>query len=299
MKFVLPASVFIAVFFNHYLMHEFPSLPNRFQYLSDLIIVAVGAVVILRVTLLRRVRLIPIGYWLVFIAFTYVVVAGAVVNHVSPEITFAGIRFYFKYVPLFLIPIAYDYDARDVKRLWIMLIALSLLQLPVALHQRFIEYSGDPSGDKIAGTLGLSTSLSLFLVAMITVVAALYIDKQSALKISSSPVSIVPTPRFDQRDEDHSDRARGRRRGVAVRTAERARLATDDGGRCSRMRAAGRIRSGIRPPLQSARRKPWIPRFHQRSRPRRRWIQPAGRRSESGCACTGKSRSGRAALQID
>jgi hypothetical protein len=182
-KFLLPASVFVAVFFNHYLMHEFPSLPNRFQYLSDLIIVAVGAVVILRVTLLRRVRLIPIGYWLAFLAFTYVVVASAIVNHVSPEITFAGIRFYFKYVPLFLIPIAYDYDARDVKRLWIMLIGLSLLQLPAAFHQRFIEYSGDLSGDKIAGTLGLSTSLSLFLVAMITVAAALYIDKKISLKL--------------------------------------------------------------------------------------------------------------------
>lgn len=182
MKFLLPASVFVAVFFNHYLMHEFPSLPNRFQYLSDLIIVAVGAVVILRVTLLRRVRLIPIGYWCAFLAFTYVVIASAIVNHVSPEITFAGIRFYFKYVPLFLIPIAYDYDARDVKRLWIMLIGLSLLQLPAALHQRFVEYRWDPSGDKIAGTLGLSTSLSLVLVAMITVSAALYIDKKISLK---------------------------------------------------------------------------------------------------------------------
>jgi len=186
-KFWLPASAFVSAFFVHFVMHEFPFLPTRFRYLPELAIALCAVVAIPRLVALRRFGLVPLRYWMVFFLFTYVVVSAAIINHVSSEVTFAGIRFYYRYVPLFLLPFAFDYAPRDVKRLFMLLIALMLIQLPVAFHQRFVEYAFDPqNGDVISGTLSLSTSLSLLSVGMITMVVALYISRHIGFKLAAA-----------------------------------------------------------------------------------------------------------------
>ena len=188
MKFLLPAGVIIAVFFVHLVMHEFPQLPPRVQYVPELLIGLCGAICLARLVALRRFGLVPLRYWVVFFVFTYVVVSSAIVNHVAPDVTFAGIRFYFRYVPLFLLPFAFDYDERDVRRLGILLVVLALIQVPVAFKQRFIEYVAavDRSGDAISGTLSLSNSLSLFSVGMITMTAAFYIARRMGVLLASA-----------------------------------------------------------------------------------------------------------------
>ena len=114
-----------------------------------------------------RFVLIPLRYWLLFLGFPDVAISAAVVNGVSPDVTIGGIRFYFRYIPLFLLPFAFDYSDKDLRRLFILLVALALVQIPVAFKQRFIEYAKVVSGDVITGTLSLSTSLTLFCIGMI------------------------------------------------------------------------------------------------------------------------------------
>ena len=182
MKFLLPASVFLSVFFVHFMMDTFPSLPDRFQYMPDLAIAGVAAIVVARLVATRRFSRLPMRYWLAFLCFLYVIVAGLILNEVSPGVVFGGVRFYFKYVPLFLLPFAFDYSQADSKRLFVLVGALALIQIPLALHQRFFEYSDTISGDVITGSLGSSTSLSLFAIGMIIFVVALFLDTRVNLK---------------------------------------------------------------------------------------------------------------------
>ena len=184
MKFLLPASVFVSAFFVHFLMHEFPALPDRFQYLPDLPIVGLGAIVVIRLVASRRFSQIPIRYWLVMLCFLYVIVSGLILNEVSPDVVFGGIRFYFKYVPLFLLPFAFDYSQADIKRLFVLLAALALIQVPLAFRQRFSEFSHLATGDVITGSLGSSTSLSLFAIGMVVFLVALFVDKRVSLKLA-------------------------------------------------------------------------------------------------------------------
>ena len=181
MKFLLPATVFLCVFLVHFVMHEFPSLPDRLQYLPDVPIAGVCAIVIGRLVATGRLSQIPLRYWIVFLCFLYVVVSGLILNEVSPGVVVGGIRFYFKYIPLFLLPFAFDYSPADAKRIFKMLSVLALIQIPLALRQRFSEYSGIVSGDVITGSLGSSTSLSLFAIGMIVYVVALFVDKRISL----------------------------------------------------------------------------------------------------------------------
>ena len=178
MKFLLPVAVFLCVMLVHLLMREFPSLPDRFQYLPDLAIAGVSAVVILRLVTSRGLSRIPLRYWIVFLCFLYVVISGLILNKVSPGVIVGGIRFYFKYLPLVLLPFAFDYSQADAKRLFKVLAVLALLQALLALRQRFSEYSNVVTGDVITGSLGSSTSLSLFAIGMIIYVVALFVDKR-------------------------------------------------------------------------------------------------------------------------
>lgn len=187
MKLLLPAGVFLAVFFVHFVIHEFPQLPPRVQYFPELLIALCSAIALVRLVVLRRFGLVPFRYWIVFLVFTYVVASAAIVNDVSPDVTFAGTRFYFRYVPLFLLPFAFDYTDRDLKRLMILLAALALIQIPVAFKQRFVEYVSAPeNGDVISGTLSLSTSLSLFSVGMIVAMAALYVGRHIGVILATA-----------------------------------------------------------------------------------------------------------------
>ncbi len=153
MKLTLPLSIFVVTFLVGFVLQRFPGLPRQFIYIPDMVVGLVGSIVIVRIIATKRLGRVPLRYLLVFTAFCYVVVCGALVNGLAPGVLFAGLRTYFKYVPLFLIPFAYDYSRRDIEKLFVGLLVLALLQIPVALYERFDLYRGLPSGDVVTGTL--------------------------------------------------------------------------------------------------------------------------------------------------
>ena len=192
-KLILPASVFMVILLVNFLQQEIPSLPTRIQYVPDAVIAGLTAIVIARLIVMRGLAIVPLRYWLVFLAFVYVVASGTILNGVSPDVTFAGIRFYFKYVPLFLLPFAYEYSEKDIRRLYLLLGAFALIQIPVAFRQRFVTFTDvytAGTGDVITGTLSLSTSLSVFLVGAIVIMAAFYLDKRITLK-AAIPLALL------------------------------------------------------------------------------------------------------------
>ncbi len=119
-----------------------------------------------RLVLLGRIGLVPLRYWLVFLGFLYIVVCGSILNALSPDVAFAGIRFYFKYVPLFLLPFAFDYSEKDVKRLFTLVMILAFIQIPLAVRQRFFMFADKLSGDVVTGTTASSGGLAVLSVAL-------------------------------------------------------------------------------------------------------------------------------------
>jgi len=112
-------------------------------------------------------------------------------------VTFAGIRTYFKYVPLFLIPFAYAYSQRDLNILFRIVVLLALVQIPVAFYQRFVEYSKLLTGDVVTGTFGVggSGTLSILLVCCALVLASHALTGRLSILLSGllSLVLLVPT----------------------------------------------------------------------------------------------------------
>ena len=184
MKSLLPLSVFVSTFLISFAIQRVPGIPKQFVYFPDLVIGCVASFVVVRLIATKRLGRIPLRYVLLFSAFCYVVISGALVNHLSPEVLFAGLRTYFKYVPLFLLPFAYDYSDRDIKYQFVALLCLGLLQIPVSFYQRFIQYRDSHRVDVITGTLagGGSGTLSIVLVSMVTAIIALYLGKRISVR---------------------------------------------------------------------------------------------------------------------
>lgn len=118
---------------------------------------------------------ISIKYVLLFFFICFHFLIGAVVNGVEPTTIIAGIRNYFKYLPLFLLPLVYEYNDNDIKRQLYVLLILGMFQFPIALFQKFV-LSVHP--DIVAGTFGIGSIMSLYLVCSIVILTGFYFKER-------------------------------------------------------------------------------------------------------------------------
>jgi hypothetical protein len=179
MKNALPITLFLVLFFTDFLREQLKLLPEVFIYLPEAFYALIAIIAIVRI-IARKTLNIPIRYIITFMGFLYVVIAGIIINDVSTITTIAGIRAYFKYVPMFLLPLAYDYSKDDIKKQFIVLLSLGLIQLPVTIWQSFFL---NKHVDFVTGTLSISNSLSIVMVGLILMLLALYLRQLISLKI--------------------------------------------------------------------------------------------------------------------
>jgi len=138
-----------------------PFAPPRLSLLLDAFIGVIAVVVFVKILAERSWGLIPAKYLLLLLAFTYVCIAGLVINAVSAETAFAGTRYFFRYVPVFLLPFAFKLEERDQKIILGVFVIIALAQLPVSIWQRFFLYSDLVTGDEVRGTYGSSASIAV------------------------------------------------------------------------------------------------------------------------------------------
>jgi len=126
----------------------------------------------------------PLKYTILLIIYLAHLGIGFLLNDVTWWTMLAGLRIYTKFIPIFLIPLVYPFSQRVFKNLILWIFALSMLQLPVVLWQRFIKYATSLSGDPMGGTLGVSTSgvLSIYLVVIISFLIAFYFKEEISLQ---------------------------------------------------------------------------------------------------------------------
>ncbi|MEW6233117.1 MAG: hypothetical protein AB1566_12495 [Chloroflexota bacterium] len=120
----------------------------------------------------------PGRYILLLALLAVEVITGWLLNVVPSQSIFVGIRVYFKYIPLFLLPFAYRFSEVEIKKQLFLIGAFAILQLPISVYQRLVQFKGFMSGDVVSGTLTISSFLSIFLVSVISVLYGLYLKKQ-------------------------------------------------------------------------------------------------------------------------
>jgi O-antigen ligase len=141
-------------------------LPDVLSGLVAVYVIAVGAK--------QQFRNVNPKYWFIFGALLLVVACGPIVNQEAPGPIINGMRYYLRAVPFFFLPAVCHFEERDLRRYAALLLALALLQLPIALDQRFeLAAEGRFTGDYVYGTLMISGILSLFLITVLCLIGAL------------------------------------------------------------------------------------------------------------------------------
>ncbi len=121
-----------------------------------------------------RFRLVAPRYWLAFFATAAVISCGVLANHMAPGPLLEGLRFYLRAMPMFFLPAVFQVSESQVRTQLRLVLAVALVQLPISVYQRYTIYAaGHTSGDDVYGTLMISSIMSIFLIAVICVAAAL------------------------------------------------------------------------------------------------------------------------------
>jgi len=173
-------SLFFSIFLLDYLQ-GIGLLPRVFTYIPELLSVIAGIIVIFIFVVRKSINLTP-AYGLIFIFLAVLILTGIFANQVPPETLFVAIRKYLKFLPFFFLPLVYDFSEKEIKGQIIVILGLTLIQLPVALYQRFVESVGSSSGDLIGGTLGSAVRgsglLTVYLVCAVAILTAFRVRKR-------------------------------------------------------------------------------------------------------------------------
>jgi hypothetical protein len=126
-----------------------------------------------------RFELVAPKYWLAFGALAVVILCGIVNNGTGSGAIITGMRFYMRAMPMFFLaavaPVSDDTLRKQLK----LLLGIGLLQLPVAVYQRWVIYSLDRySGDDVRGTLQDSGILSMYLISAALVVLGMMLKRR-------------------------------------------------------------------------------------------------------------------------
>jgi hypothetical protein len=171
-----------AVFLCAYLSTGVQLLPSAVKFVPDVCSILIAAYVIVEGAR-RKFRNVDPKYWILLGALAFSLVCGPLVNQEAPGPIVSGLRYYARAMPLFLLPAVVDFSDRDLKSFMLTILGFSLLQVPVAAYQKYTFIShGWWTGDGVFGTLMISGILSVFLISVLCVMAALtirgFVDKK-------------------------------------------------------------------------------------------------------------------------
>jgi hypothetical protein len=156
--------------------------PKKLSYLTELISCVIALLLIICFSLNKSFN-IRIAYLFFFFFFLMHALLGIVFNTVPSGAVFSAIRRYFAFMPLFFLPIVYEFSDKEIKNQLKFLLVCGLAQCPVAVFQRFVHFRSFASGDLVTGTLLISSILSLYQICCITVLMVFYLRKRVGLPL--------------------------------------------------------------------------------------------------------------------
>lgn len=180
--------------FLDYLHSKLEIIPRELTWLPELLVVWTSIVALFHFAFVKKKYLRPMYLVLIFL---YVISAflGALLNNLSIGEIIVGVRRFFTFIPLFILPFYYEFSAEQFRRILNFVLFLMIIQVPIALWQRFIQFRGVLTGDVVTGTLDVSSALSLCMVSSISILFGLYIKKKISRKlfILYSVLLFIPT----------------------------------------------------------------------------------------------------------
>ena len=181
MRFVVFLMI-VSVLLGEYLTQEF-SLPKPVAWIPEMVSLLAGVIVVVR-GIQQRFRDVDARYLIVFAIVLLHIVAGVILNQMSPGVLFSGIRIYLKSLPFFFLPLVMKVEDRDLKWQLFLIAAICLIQLPIAWDQRMATVArGGITGDETSGTLSISSFMSVFLCCAAAVAMAFYLRRRISLKL--------------------------------------------------------------------------------------------------------------------
>lgn len=153
-------------------------LPSVAKYVPELLSLVAVLVVVFAGTR-NRFQYVRPQYWLVFGALVLTIVCGILANSVDAGPILAGTRTYLRAIPWFLIPAVYAFTNDEVRTQLRLVAVIALLQAPLAIQQRLSTAAqGSTTGDMTSGTLLISSVMSIFLICVTAIAAAMLVRKK-------------------------------------------------------------------------------------------------------------------------
>lgn len=173
----LVLSMILCVMLGGYLA-KIGILPQPVKYLPEFLS-AVTALTVFILGAQQRFRDVRPAYWFAFAVMALVMICGALADGIESGPLVAGLRSYLRAVPFFFLPAVYAFSDRQIRSQLLLLLALGVLQLPIAINQRyFAMWMGDRSGDYVSGTLATSGLLSIFLICAACILTGAFLRKR-------------------------------------------------------------------------------------------------------------------------
>jgi len=184
MKYVV-SFLFVSIFLAEYVTRKI-GLESRYVGLIPELMSAIFVLVLVGQSLVSRSWRQPKKYIVMLVALVLTCLIGAVAETVAPGTLVAGLRDYFKYLPLFFLPAAVRFSKRDLYFIIGTFMFLAALQVPLAFYQRFVEFAyAMHTGDPITGTVTTSGVLSIILCIAVAVVMTLYVNRKLTFPVAA------------------------------------------------------------------------------------------------------------------
>ena len=180
----------VSVLLGQYLTEKY-SLPRPVAWLPEMVSLLAAFIVIVR-GIQQRFKDVDAKYFIVFGIMAMHILAGVILNQMSPGVVFSGIRIYLKSLPFFFLPLVVKFEDRDLKWQFLLIAAICLIQFPIAWDQRMATVArGGITGDETSGTLIISSFMSVFLCCAAAVATALYLRGRMSLKILAAFLALT------------------------------------------------------------------------------------------------------------
>ncbi len=168
---VLFYGLIFSIFFIDFFSISLGVLPRLFTLVPEVLSGAILAYIIVYGAVTKR-FVINIKYVLLFAILIVEIIAGIILNNVDLGTVFVAVRYYFKYVPLFLLPAVILISREEFSKQLKLLFFMGLVQLPVVIAQ-YVKF-GARFADYVSGTLVVTGTLSMFLISCISVAIGFY-----------------------------------------------------------------------------------------------------------------------------
>lgn len=190
----LVIGLLLSVFSLEYLVRE-RGLLHPYAVLIPEALSAIAMLIVL-LRMMAGVRLALDGRYVAFLALlALVLLFGFVLQEMPTGPVVAGVRSHLMFAPFFLLPAVYPFSARELKTQLVVLLALMLVQSPLAVYQRFVEYADTmETGDVVRGTATTSSALSILMMCGISILIALYLRRKLSLMLLVAGVGLLFLP---------------------------------------------------------------------------------------------------------